>query len=168
MTRLTKLVEGMHIWKDGAARHCNTCAEEKATHALVIFASGTRAKKKLDILHTDVLRPIQEESYEGFRYAIGFNDSHSRYAVTYPMGKRDEVFEKLERFIANVGSPETLVSDGAQEYKSQSFDKSVSQEWFLALLPSALHSTEEWQNRDSGSAKATLAICFGYIFLCQK
>ena len=72
---------------------------------------GIEANRKLDI----VLGPIHQESYEVFRYAIGFIDSHSRYAVMYPMRARDEVIEKLQLIIADVGSPGTLVSDGAQE-----------------------------------------------------
>ena len=63
-------------------------------------------------VHTDVLGPMHQESYEGFRCAIGFLDSYSRYAVMYPMRTRDEVIEKLELFIADVGSPGTLVSHG--------------------------------------------------------
>ena len=110
----------MHIWKDGAAGHCDTFAEEKAKRAPVNKASGT---KKLDIVHTDVLWSIHQESYEGFRYAFGFLDSYSQYAVMYPMRTRDKVIEKLEQFITDVGSPETLVSDRAQEYKSRGFSE---------------------------------------------
>ena len=55
VARLTKQVDGMHIRMDGAAGHCDTCAEEKAKRAPVNKVSGTRAKKKLDIVHTDVL-----------------------------------------------------------------------------------------------------------------
>ena len=41
--------------------------------------------------------------------------SYFRYAVMYPMWTRDEVFEKLEFFIADGGSSGTLASDGSQE-----------------------------------------------------
>ena len=123
VARLTKLVDGMHIRKDGEAGHCETCAEEKAERAPVNKASGTGVKKKLDIVHTDVLGPIHQESHEGFRYAIGLVDSYSQYAVMYPTRTRDEVIEKLERFIADVGSPGTLVSYEAQEYKSRGFNE---------------------------------------------
>ena len=37
----------------------------------------------------------------------------------YPMRTRGEVDQKLELFLADVGSPGTLVSDGAHEYKSR-------------------------------------------------
>ena len=113
----------MHIRKDRAAGHCDTCAEEKAKRAPVNKASGTRAKKKLDIVHTDVLGPIHQESYEGFQYAIGFIDSYSRYAVMYRMRTQDEDIEKLELFMADVGSFGTLVSNRAQDYKSRGFNE---------------------------------------------
>ena len=90
--------------------HCETCAEKRAQRAPVNKASGTRASKKLDIVHTDdVLGPLHQELYEGFRYQMGFIDCHSRYAAMYPMRTRGEVIEELERFITDVGSPETLV-----------------------------------------------------------
>ena len=113
----------MHIRKDGEAGHCDTCAEENAKRAPVNKASDTRAKTKLDIVHTDVLGPIHQKSKEGFRYAIGVIDSYSRYAVMYPMRTRDQVIERLELFIADVCSPGTLVSDGAQEYKTRGFNE---------------------------------------------
>ena len=94
--------------------------------------SGTRATKKL--------RPIHQESYESFRHAIGFNDSYSRHAVMYPMRTRDEVIEKLEQLIADVGSPGTLVSDAAQEYKSRGFNEvcrksSIQQKYSAPYTP---------------------------------
>ena len=107
-----KLVDGMYR-KDGAAGHCDACAEAKAKCAPV---NKAQSSKKLDIVHTDLLGPLPQ-SYEGFRYAGGFFDSCSRYAVMYRMRTQDEASEKLERFIAVVDSTGTLVSDGAHEYK---------------------------------------------------
>ena len=81
VARLTKLVDGMRIREEGAEGNYDTCAAEKAKRAPVNKASDTRAKKKLDIVHTDLLGPIHQQSYESFRYAIRFIDSYSRYAV---------------------------------------------------------------------------------------
>ena len=157
VARLTKLVNVMRILKEGAAGHCDTCAEEKAKRAPVNKASGTRAKKKLDIVHTDVLGSIHQESYHGFRYAIEFIESYSRYAVIYQMPTRDEVNEKLELFIADVGSPGTLVSDWEQEYKSREFNevcrkKGIPQEYLAPYTP---QTTRIFWNSQKGSSRAT-------------
>ena len=101
--------------------HCNFCSTEKAKRAPVSKNWGTRAMEKLAIVHTDVLGPVRQSSYESFRYAIGFIDSFARYAVMYPMRSKDEVLGKLELFLADVGKPQTLVSDGALEFKSRGF-----------------------------------------------
>ncbi len=39
----------------------------------------------------------------------------------YPMKSRDEVLENLELFLADVGKPQTLVLDGALEFKPRGF-----------------------------------------------
>ena len=161
VARLTKLVDGMHIRKDGAAGHCDTCVEAKAKRAPVNKASGTRAKMKLDLVHTDVLGPIHQESYEGFRYAIGFFDSYSQYAVMYPMRARDEVFEKLELYIADVGSSGTLVSDGAQEYKSWGFNEvcrknGIRQEYSVPYDPEENGKIERVWGTVKGMARCML------------
>ena len=113
----------MHIRKDGAAGHCDTCAEEKAKPAPVNNAWGNRAKQNLVNVHTNELGPLHQESFEGFRYSHGYIYSYSRYAVMYPVRTRDQVIEKLELFIADVGSTGTLVSDVTQEYKARCFNE---------------------------------------------
>ena len=67
------------------------------------------------------LGPIQQESHEGFRYAVGFIDKYSRFGAVYPMKSKNEVTAKLQRFIIDVGRPVTFVSDGALEFKSKQF-----------------------------------------------
>ena len=66
--------------------------------------------------------PIQQQSYDGFRYAVGFIDSFSRFGAVYPMKTKDEVVSKLQQYIIDVGTPRTLVSDGALEFKSKQFN----------------------------------------------
>ena len=161
VARLTKLVDGMHIWKDGEAGHCDTCAEDKAKPVPVNKATGTRAKMKLDIVHTDVLGPIHQESYGGCRFAIGFIDSYSRNAVMYPSWTRDEVIEKLELFIADEGSPGTLVSDGAQEYKSRGFNEvcrknGIRQEYSAPYTPQEDSKIERVWGTVTGMASCML------------
>ena len=80
--------------------------------------SGTRASEALEIVHTDILGPIQPEAVDGHTYAIGFVDSFSRYQKLYFLRSRDEAFEKVEQLFADIGQPGTLVCDGAGEYVS--------------------------------------------------
>ncbi len=65
-------------------------------------------------MHLNVLGPLHIESTEGYKYAMGFIDSHSRYGVVYLMHSRDKCFEKLQEFVADIGKPNILVTDGAK------------------------------------------------------
>ena len=98
---------------------CDVCATQKAKRAAITKTWGTRATESLAIVHTDILGPMQTESVDGERYAIGFIDSYSRFATVYLMRTRDEAPEKMKQFVADVGRPRTLVTDGAKEYTSR-------------------------------------------------
>ena len=59
--------------------NCETCQLNKSKKLRVSKDSGTKASESLEIVHTDILGPIQPEAVDGHRYAIGFVDSFSRY-----------------------------------------------------------------------------------------
>ena len=122
VAKLQQEVVGMNISGSEKKTNCNICCSEKAKRASIPKTWGTRAETKQAIVRTDVLGPIQQESHEGFRYAVGFIDSYSRFGAVYPMKSKDEVTAKLQRFIIDVGRPGTLVSDGALEFKSKQFN----------------------------------------------
>jgi hypothetical protein len=118
---LESKVLGMSI-SDKTVELCETCETEKAKRQPIKKSSwGTRALKTLDIVHTDILGPLTEESIDGFKYAIGFVDSYSRFGTVYLMKARSECLDKFKLFVTDVGSPRTLVSDGAKEYLRHEF-----------------------------------------------
>ena len=84
--------------------HCDTCSTEKAKREPLNkkWEMGG-AVERMASVHTDVLGPVQQTSYEGFRYAFGFIGSFSRYAAINPKKCQDEVLDKLELFMADVG-----------------------------------------------------------------
>ena len=63
------------------------------------------------------------------------------------MKTRDEATEKLERFIADIGVPQTVVSDGAGEYIDQDFRR-VCRKQKIRLETSAPYTPEENRNRE--------------------
>ena len=81
-------VEDIYKLKDHAVRlkvnkhdlaNCEICQLNKSKKLPVPRDSGTRASEVLEIVHSDILGPIQPEAVDGHRYAIGFVDSFSRY-----------------------------------------------------------------------------------------
>ena len=119
---LPPLVDGMTIG-DKTVDLCEPCVTEKSRRAAISKTVGTRADKPLDYVHTDILGPLNEESCEGYRYAIAFVDSFSRYGTVYCIKSRDETFQKFQQFVADVGIPRRLVCDNAKEYKSKALQE---------------------------------------------
>lgn len=64
-------------------RKRKTCIEAK--HRRTIFANNrVKAKRSLQIVHTDVCGPINPDTWDGNRYFITFLDDYSLYnSVSY-------------------------------------------------------------------------------------
>ena len=157
VAKLQQEVVGMNI--SGSEKNCNICCTEKAS---IPKTWGTRAKTKLAIVHTDVLGPIHQESHEGFRYAVGFIDSYSRFGAVYPMKSKDEVTTKLQRFIIDVGRPGTLVSDGALEFKLKQFSdlctsNGIKQEFSAPYTPEENSKIERARGTVTGMTRCMMA-----------
>ena len=121
VSKLPALVEGMKI-TEGSTKVCSTCATQKSKRAPIAKKWGTRVNQPMDVVHSDILGPIHVTSIDGFKYAIGFIDSYSRYTSVYLMKSRSECLEKLQQYVADVGTPKTLVTDGALEYMASGFE----------------------------------------------
>ena len=114
------------------------------------------------IVHTDVLGPIQQESLEGFRYAVGFIDSYNCFGAVYPMKSKDEVTTKLQRFIIDVGRPGTLVSDRALEFKTKQFSdlctsNGIKQEFSAPYTPEESRKIEQAWGTVTGMTRCKMA-----------
>ena len=122
LSHLEQHVEGMKI-SDFKIENCETCELIKAKKKPVPKNSFTRATRTLDIVHTDILGPIDSIAEDEHRYAIGFVDSFFRNLKTYFKKTREEAREKFERFIADIEIPQTLNLDDAGEYFGQDFKR---------------------------------------------
>ena len=77
--------------------NCKTYQLNKSRELPVQKDSGTRARDVIEIVHTDILGPINPETVDGHRYAIGFVDSFSRYQKVYFLKTREDVTEKIRQ-----------------------------------------------------------------------
>ena len=78
-----------------AVEVCETCETNKAKRRAVLNDDTTRSTEVVEIVHTDVLDPIADESIDGHKYAIGFADSFSRFISVYFMRSKKESLEKF-------------------------------------------------------------------------
>ena len=64
--------------------------------------SDSRAKRVLDIVHSDVCGPMSATSLSGYVYYVSFIDDYSRKTLIYLLKAKNEVFGKFKEFKALV------------------------------------------------------------------
>ena len=86
-----------------------------------------RATDLLEIIHTDVCRPMSIKAHGGYHYFLTFTDDLSRYGYIYLMKHKFETVERFKEFQSEVENHHNkkikfLRSDRGDEYLSYEFD----------------------------------------------
>ncbi|KAL0413316.1 UNVERIFIED_CONTAM: Transposon Ty2-GR1 Gag-Pol polyprotein [Sesamum radiatum] len=110
----------------------------------------------LDLVHTDVCRPLSILARGGFSYFITFTDDHSRYGYVYLMGYKSEAFERFKEYRLEVENQtnrkiKALRSDRGGEYLSGEFigyskENGILSQWTPPGIPK-LNRVAERRNR---------------------
>jgi len=83
------------------------------------FTSTTRATKQLERIHTDISGPFRVYTkFDSHRYLITFTDDFSRFVKVYTMKYKSESLKSLQKYIADIGKPETIIIDDQTKAKS--------------------------------------------------
>ncbi len=95
---------------------------------------GMRVKdvsKPGNLVHSDVCGPMQEESYSGCKYFVGFKDEYSKFRRVYFLKNKSEVTDKLKNFLAETKTlgfvVKELLTDGGGEYSSKEFEATTQE-----------------------------------------
>ena len=117
---------------------------------------GQRVQECLELVHTDVYRPLNVQAQGGFEHFIMFIDDHSRYSYIYPMHNKFEAFEKFRQFNYETEKQlsktiKALQSDRSGEYLSREFWDFLTDNGILTQLTPPgmpqLNSLAERRNR---------------------
>jgi hypothetical protein len=106
---------------------CAGCQYGKA-HQLPYKESNFRAKKPLELIHSDVFGPVKQTSVSGMWYMVTFIDDYSRYVWVFFMKEKYETFSKFLEFKTTVEGEvrkkiRCLRSDNGGEYTSEEFNR---------------------------------------------
>ena len=126
LLRDEKLVKGLDFQSAKESAFCEGCAQGKQKKTPFPKEQATRATEILEIVHSDVCGPMQENSLGGNRYFVTFIDDKSRYTAVYFMKTKDQVLEKFKEYEAMVTNAtgkkiKILRSDNGGEYTSKEF-----------------------------------------------
>ena len=120
------LVNGLQLAGDTKMPFCETCQFGK--HSRKSFPkTAVRSERVLEIVHSDVCGPLQENSVGGNRYFVTFVDDYTRYTAVYFMAAKSEVLKYFKEFhkeaeLVTGEKMKCLRSDNGTEYVNGNFE----------------------------------------------
>ena len=106
---------------------CENCVVGKQHREEFPSGKSWRAKKVLEIVHSDLCGPISPSSYGGKRYVITFIDDCSRKTWVYFLQEKSEAFTAFKNFKTLVENEaertiKVLRTDRGGEFCSKEFE----------------------------------------------
>ena len=92
-----KVVKGL-IYSSSKVLACEGCVLGKSCRSPIPKASDSKTNRLLELVHSDVLVPIEVPSIGSSRYAITFIDDYSTWTVQITMRFKSEAFECFKKF----------------------------------------------------------------------
>lgn len=102
MIKLKGMSEGYDL-EETCNQNCESCIKGKQVKKS-FKKSLSRATGLLNLIHSDLCGPMENESFGGARYMLTFLDDHSRKAFVYFLKEKSEVpetFVKFKKFVEN-------------------------------------------------------------------
>lgn len=106
---------------------CVPCIEAKQTRKSFPKGQARRATSRLELVHTDLVGPMSEDSWGGAKYVLMFTDDYSRKTFGYLLKSKSETFSKFVEFKSLVENQTGLNikrvrSDNGLEYCNSQFN----------------------------------------------
>ena len=129
LKKLENMTDGMKLKHSDLENleSCEVCLKSKACRK-PFGLNRTRATEPLQILHTDVVGPIETLSWDNHRYFVSVLDDYTHFAAVFLLKGKDEVRQTLINYIAKIENHwskkvKKIRMDNGGEYVSQDFKK---------------------------------------------
>lgn len=97
LRKLVTMVDGINIEFGDDMQICKECVEGKQTK-LPHNEERFRARRPLELIHSDLFGPVSPESYDGHKYILTFIDDYSHFTAAYPLKSKGDVFHHFRIF----------------------------------------------------------------------
>ena len=109
---------------------CGPCQQEKQTKSMHKKGKYLSTKEPLELLHMDLMGPMQTESLGGKRYIFVCVDDFSRFTWTYFLREKSKSFDKFKMLCtkiqnelnSNIKSIKRIRSDYEREFENAMFE----------------------------------------------
>lgn len=115
----------MIVFEGEVNEPCVVCVKGKQTRR-PNKDDGTRATEPLQLVHSDVIGPMNPNSFGGSRFLVTFVDDFSRKVFVYPLKNKSEVFDIFFEFKQMAEKQcsrkiKTIRADNGDEYINKKF-----------------------------------------------
>ena len=115
---------------------CDVCEITKHSHTSFKRDANRSVKAPFELVHTDVVGPMDMQSIGGHKYAIGFTDERTRYRKVYFLKHKSEALACFQQYIEDLSGTFRgqkvktlgLHSDGGGEFVGGLFKKFCKQQ----------------------------------------
>ncbi|KAK1553434.1 hypothetical protein Q3G72_034975 [Acer saccharum] len=123
-------VRGLPKLRKKANGICGPCQQGKQTKSMHKKGKYLTTKEPLELLHMDLMGPMQTESLGGKRYIFVCVDDFSRFTWTYFLREKSETFDKFKMLCtklqnemnSNIRSIKRIRSDHGREFENATFE----------------------------------------------
>jgi hypothetical protein len=102
LKELNAMVDGMNLKEVPLHHICEACIKGKHQRTSIPKDGAMRASQLLEIVHTDVCRPMRTTLHGGAQYFLTFIDDFSRKTHVYLLKTKGEAFERFKQYKALV------------------------------------------------------------------
>ena len=124
--RLPNTVKGIQLHaRSPSACSCEGCIVGKMFRRPILTSEDKAKTRLLELIHSDVIGPMQTQTMQGYRYIIMFTDDYSRYSEVYLMTLVSQAPVKFKEYDARVENQHSkskvcrIRVDGGGEYGSR-------------------------------------------------
>ena len=78
---------------------CHGCKMGKSAHH-PFSGTGCKMKQILEVIHSDLVGPMEVRSIQGSQYYATFIDNHSHYAVVHSLCNKDQLVATFKQYLA--------------------------------------------------------------------
>ena len=126
---------------------CDTCEVSKHTQRSFPKVAKHRATKPLQLVHTDLLGPMESESLGDAHYAMLFTDDATRWRMVYFMRQKSEALGKLKAFLEDAacltdGRVKAMRSDNGGEFIGDEF-RAYCRQQGVSLKPGGPYAPQQ-------------------------
>lgn len=167
MLKMKKTVPGMDFVDncEQQIKNCEVCARAKSKR-LPFKQSETKSTAILQLLHSDLMGPMETQSIGHAKYLLTIVDDYSRYVFVFFLKKKCEVIEHFRNFKVFIENQtnekiKKIRSDGGGEYDCKEVENfctkfGIQHQFTVAYTPEQNGVAERWNRTLTEKAKCML------------